>query len=306
METIKIKAPATIANLVCGFDILGMALKEPFDIMELRRSSTKGVRIAHKDAFNLPTDPQQNIAGVVLLAALEKVNADFGVEMIIDKHIRPGSGLGSSAASAAGAAVAINKLLDNVFSPKELIELAMIGEALASGSRHADNIAPCVFGGITLIRSLKDMDIISLPIPDVFVTVVHPHIEIKTSDARKILKQNIALKDAICQWGNVAALVAGIMKNDAALIGRSLEDVLIEPARSILIPSFDEVKEKSILSGALGGGISGAGPSVFMLSQTLEIAERVGKSMREIYNRIGLPHEVYISGIASEGVSILS
>ena len=216
------KAPGTVANLVCGFDILGLALNEPFDIMEFELTDNPGIIIQNRDNFNLPTEPERNVAGVVLLAALEKVKSNKGISVTIEKRIKPGSGLGSSAASAAGAAVGANQLLGDVFSRDEVVQLAMIGEKLASGVKHADNITPCIMGGVTLIRSIHPLDIIPVPTPDLHVTVVHPQIEVRTSDARQILKQQIYLKDAIKQWGNIAGLVAGFMSNDVDLIGRSL------------------------------------------------------------------------------------
>ena len=181
----------------------------------------------------------------------------------------------------------------------------MFGEELASGSRHADNIAPCLFGGITLVKSSEPMDIIPLSSPDLYVSAVHPQVEVKTSDARQILKKNIQMKDAVKQWGNVAGLVAGILKNDNQLISRSLEDVLVEPVRSILIPKFDEVKKQSLALGALGGGISGSGPSIFMLSETKEIADKVAENMQKIYNEIGIENFVYVSKINDQGIRIV-
>lgn len=294
-----------MANLVCGFDILGLALNEPCDIMEFRLLDEPKVIIHNRDAYNLPTDPEQNVAGVVLLAAIEKAGGTIGFEVTIEKHIKPGSGLGSSAASAAGAAVGANKLLGNRFSTDELIQLAMIGEKLATGVKHADNITPCILGGVTLIRSILPIDIVPLASPDLYVTVVHPQIEVRTSDARQILKQLIYLKDAIKQWGNIAGLVAGFMRNDKQLIGRSLEDVIIEPVRSILIPGFDEIKAKCKQAGALGGGISGSGPSIFMLSETEQVAREVGRIMHGIYERIGVENNVYVTTISNEGVRVV-
>ena len=181
----------------------------------------------------------------------------------------------------------------------------MIGEKLASGVKHADNITPCIMGGVTLIRSIHPLDIIPVPTPDLHVTVVHPQIEVRTSDARQILKQQIYLKDAIRQWGNIAGLVAGFMSNDIDLIGRSLEDVIIEPVRSILIPGFDEVKTKCKEAGALGGGISGSGPSIFMLSKNEVTAKEVGNIMREVYEKIGIENFVYVTTINKKGVEVL-
>ena len=306
MKNIKLQVPGTVANLVCGFDILGMALNEPFDEMEFKLLDERKIIIHHEDEFHLPTEPEKNVAGVVLLKILEKLeNQNIGFEVTINKKIKPGSGLGSSAASAAGAAFGANELLGNIFSKEELVYFAMFGEELASGSRHADNIAPCLFGGITLVKSSEPMDIIPLSSPDLYVTAVHPQVEVKTSDARQILKKNIQMKDAVKQWGNVAGLVAGILKNDNQLISRSLEDVLVEPVRSILIPKFDEVKKQSLVLGALGGGISGSGPSIFMLSETKEIAEKVAENMRKIYNEIGIENFVYVSKINDQGIRIV-
>lgn len=305
METVTIKSPGTVANLVCGFDILGLALNEPADWMELSLLDKPEIIIQNKDDFNLPTDPAKNVAGVVLQSIIEKQGGNTGFRLSVEKHIKPGSGIGSSAASAAGAAVAANHLLGNIFSNEELVQFAMNGEKLASGVKHADNIAPCIYGGVTLIRSIHPLDIVSIPAPDMFVTVVHPQIEVRTADARQILKQQVLLKDAIKQWGNIAGLVTGFMKNDYELIGRSLEDVIIEPVRSILIPGFDELKSKCKEAGALGGGISGSGPSVFMLSKNEKKARDVESVMKDIYNRIGIQYNTYVTTINNKGVEIL-
>lgn len=305
MKQITVQTPATVANLVCGFDVLGMALEAPFDIMQVKILDEPGVTITSRDGFPLPTDPAQNTAGAPLLAMLEELNQPIGFEVIIDKHIKPGSGIGSSAASAAGAVVAANHLLGNIFSKEDLTRFAMFGEKVASGVKHADNIAPCIYGGITLIRSIFPLDIVAIPAPRLYVTVVHPQIEVRTADARQILRKEVLLKDAIRQWGNIAGLVAGFFKNDYELIGRSLEDVLIEPVRSMLIPGFDEVKHRCKEAGALGGGISGSGPSIFMLSTDPVTAEKVEKAMKTIYEKIGLAHHTYITTINQEGVKIV-
>jgi len=302
---ITVHSPATVANLVCGFDILGLALDKPYDIMEVKLLDEPKVIIHNRDEFNLPTDPEKNVAGVVLLAAMEKAGGRCGFEVTIEKHIMPGSGIGSSAASAAGAAVAANKLLGNIFSVDDVVQLAMNGEKLASGVKHADNIAPCILGGVSLIRSIHPLDIISIPSPELFVTVVHPQIEVRTSDARQILRQQVLLKDAIRQWGNIAGLVTGFLKGDLDLIGRSLEDVIIEPVRSILIPGFDEVKRGCKEAGALGGGISGSGPSVFMLSKDENTALGVENVMQGVYDRIGIDYHTYVTTINREGVKVV-
>jgi homoserine kinase len=305
LKNIKIHSPATVANLVCGFDILGMALQEPYDIMHFKLLDEPKVVIINKDDFNLPTEPEKNVAGVVLLSIMEKLGNNTGFEVEIEKHIKPGSGIGSSAASAAGAAVGANHLLGNIFSNDEVVQFAMNGEKLASGVKHADNIAPCILGGVSLIRSIHPLDIIPLPSPDLYVTVVHPQIEVRTSDARQILRKQVLLKDAIRQWGNIAGLVAGFLKNDYGLIGRSLEDVIIEPVRSILIPGFNEVKTKCKEAGALGGGISGSGPSVFMLSINEAIAKETENVMKEVYDRMGIEYNTYVTTINKKGVEIV-
>jgi homoserine kinase len=301
---ITVHAPATIANLVCGFDVLGLALNDPCDVMTLSISDTPGIRIQHNDAFNLPTIPEQNVAGVSLIELIQEIDNKIGFDLIIEKHIKPGSGLGSSAASAAGAVVAANHLLGNIFSKEDLVRFAMAGEKLASGVKHADNISPGIFGGITLIRSIFPLDIVSLTAPPMFVAVVHPQIEVKTSDAREILRKEVLLKDAIKQWGNIAGLVAGFMKNDYGLISRSLEDVIIEPVRSMLIPGFDDVKKKSVDAGALGGGISGSGPSIFMLCEEKSTALKVEKIMKDIYDNTGLKYHTYVTTINKEGIKV--
>jgi len=314
-QWIKIKAPATVANMVCGFDILGFAVNSPYDEMEMRwmprADNEPSIRIINIDNYNLPTDPEKNVAGAALLAFLEEYeekqkssSPKIKFEVKINKLIKPGSGVGSSAASSAGAVVGANYLVGNIFSKDDLVRFAMNGEKIASGVKHADNIAPCIFGGVTLVRSIFPLEIIALPSPALHVTIVHPQIEVRTSDARSILRQQVLLKDAIKQWGNIAGLVAGLMKSDYDLIGRSLEDVIIEPVRSILIPGFDALKLACKQAGALGGGISGSGPSIFMLSKTKEIAIAVEKEMKQLYDSISLPHHTYVTSINQTGVEI--
>ena len=305
-KTITVLSPGTVANLVCGFDVLGLCLDTPNDEMQVTINDRNEISIRSADGYELPTDPALNTAGAPLLEMIAQLHGSLGFEIVIKKNIKPGSGIGSSAASAAGAVVAANHLLGNIFSKEEMVSFAMFGEKVASGVKHADNVAPCIYGGVTLIRSIFPLDIISIPAPELYVTVVHPQIEVRTSDARQILKKQVLLKDAIKQWGNIGGLVAGFMKNDYDLIGRSLEDVIIEPIRSILIPGFDDVKIKSKEAGALGGGISGSGPSVFMLSKDEETANRVSVVMKQVYEKIGLDHHVYVTKINNNGVTIKS
>lgn len=300
---ISIKSPATIANLVCGFDILGLALEEPYDIMTLENTDQQGLEIIHVDGHGLPTEPEQNVSGAALLAMMEEMNEVPKWKLTIDKRIKPGSGLGSSAASAAGAVFAANKLLGNPFTNEDLIRFAMFGEKVASGVKHADNITPCLLGGVTLIRSIHPLDIISISAPELFITVVHPQIEVRTADARQILKKEVPLKQAIKQWGNIAGLVAGLMQGDHALIGRSLEDVIIEPVRSILIPGFEETKRRSLEAGALGGGISGSGPSIFMLSKDEKTAAAVEQEMNKVYTAIGIEYKTYLTKLNMKGIT---
>lgn len=304
MDEISVLAPATVSNVVCGFDCLGFALEEPFDEMTVRRIGEKTIRIINHDNFALPTDPKQNVAGVALLALLDAAKIDSGFEVDITKHIKPGSGIGSSSASSCGGVVAANHILGDRFSKLELAEFAMEGEKLASGERHADNVAPCIFGGFTLVRSISPLDIVPIDFPPLFATVIHPQIEIRTSEARAMLPKEVPLNDAVSQWSNVGSLVAGLAKGDYDLIARSMEDLIVEPVRKSLIPRFDELKSASLESGALGGGISGSGPSVFMLCKTSEMAENVERAMRTVYSETGIEFNTYVSRIASNGCRI--
>lgn len=305
-EKLTILAPGTVANMVCGFDVLGFALEDPCDEIDIALIPEKRIIIQPDPVYHLPTEPEKNVAGAALLAMLDAMDGPIGFDITIRKHIKPGSGIGSSAASAAGAVVAANHLLNHRFSKEELVQFAMFGEKVASGVKHADNIAPCIYGGITLIRSIFPLDVVALPAPNLHVTIVHPQIEVRTADARAILKQNVLLKDAIKQWGNIAGLVAGIIQNDLPLIGRSLQDHIIEPVRSILIPGFDEIKQRSMAAGALGGGISGSGPSVFMLSADKATALAVEKEMQAVFARIGIDHHTYVTTINPQGVKLKS
>jgi homoserine kinase len=303
-RSVKVYPPGTVANLVCGFDVLGLCLNDPCDEMDISITGEKKVVIKSADGYNLPSDPTQNTAGAPLIDMLQELNAEVGFEVIIKKNIKPGSGIGSSAASAAGAVVGANFLLGDIFTKEQLVRFAMSGEKVASGVKHADNVAPCIYGGITLIRSIFPLDIIPIEAPPLWVTVVHPQIEVRTSDARQILRKEVLLKDAIKQWGNIAGLVAGFIQKDYSLIGRSLEDVIIEPVRSILIPGFSDVKKQSKAVGALGGGISGSGPSIFMLSTDEATALAVKEQMHAVYNGIGLDHYVYVTTINNQGVKV--
>jgi len=305
MNSIKVKSPATVANIVCGFDILGLCLDNPYDEFTISLCDEVGVTIENIDNYNLPNDATKNVSGVALLKMIEAEKNIKGFHLTSNKIIKPGSGIGSSAASAAGVVVAANHLLGNKYSKQELVNFAMYGEEIASGAKHADNIAPAIFGGITLIRSNSPLDIISIDYPELFVTILHPQIEVKTADARNILPIEIPLKNAVTQWANVAGLVTGLMQHDYNLISRSLQDVVVEPYRSKLIPYFYEVKNAGINAGALGGGISGSGPSIFMLSKTVEIADSVELAMKNIYSKTGIDFHTHTSKINKEGVRFI-
>jgi len=306
MNEIKIFCPATIANLSCGFDVLGLCLQTAGDEMIIRKSQIKGVRITKIVGADLPFETERNVAGVAALAMLETIETEFGFEIEIYKHIKAGSGIGSSAASAAGAVFGINELLGRPFTRKELVLFAMQGEKLASGNAHADNVAPALLGGFTLVRSSNPLDVIRIESPsELYATVVHPQIELKTSDARSVLKQTVSLKSAITQWGNVGALVAGLYTQDYDLIGRSLHDEIVEPLRSVLIPGFDLIKKTALENGALGSGISGSGPSIFALSKGKETADKIAKAMSAVYDQMKLPYEIHVSSVNPEGMKIL-
>ncbi|MBM1107830.1 homoserine kinase [Aurantibacter crassamenti] len=303
MNEIRIFCPATIANISCGFDVLGVALDAVGDEMVVRKTSDKGIKITKLTGQDLPLETEKNVAGVAGLALLENSDYKGGFEIEIYKKIKAGSGIGSSAASSTGAVWAMNKLLGEPFSTLELVKFAMEGERLASGVAHADNVAPALFGGFTLVRSYDPLDVIPIPSPDeLFATVIHPQIEVKTSDSRSVLKTNITLAQGIKQWGNVGGLVAGLFTSDYDLIGRSLVDHIIEPIRSILIPGFENVKTEAIKSGALGCGISGSGPSIFAFSKGEATAKKVATSMKEVYQNIGIDYDVHVSKINAAGI----
>lgn len=307
MNEIKIFCPATIANLNCGFDILGLCLETIGDEMIIRKYPDKGIKIAKIVGADLPMETDKNVAGVAALAIIENLDLDFGFEIEIYKNLKAGSGIGSSSASAAGAVYGINELLGKPFSKVELVNFAMKGEAIASGSEHADNVAPCILGGFTLIRGYEPLDIIQIISPnELYAVVLHPHIEVKTSDARAVIQPIIPLKLTITQTGNLGGLIAGLYTNDYDLIGRSLQDVIVEPFRKHLIPNFEEVKNAALQNGALGAGISGAGPSIFALCKGKETAEKVAKGMKESYSSTGIEFDIHVSKVNSKGTEIIT
>ena len=306
MEEIKVFSPATVANVACGFDVLGFCLDGIGDEMIIRKSKDKGVRITVSDGYDLPLDIDKNIAGVSAKALYEKVNPDFGFELEIYKRIKPGSGIGSSAASAVGSVFGMNQLLGKPFNQNELIEFAMKGEALASAAEHADNIAPALLGGFTLVKNLNPLRILQIPSPeDLYAVIVHQQIEIKTSEARSVLPAQIKLRDATIQWANLGSLIHALHTNDYALIGECLEDVVAEPYRSKVIPAYGILKQAAKTAGALGTSISGSGPSIFSLCQGIDIAKKISSAQKKVLNSTDVSFEVYISKINTKGVSIL-
>nr|WP_321233058.1 homoserine kinase [uncultured Psychroserpens sp.] len=306
MKELKIFSPATVANVSCGFDVLGFCLDSIGDEMIIRKTDKKGIHITKIEGYDLPYEAEKNVAGVSALAMLEDAQPDCGFEIEIYKNIKPGSGVGSSSASAVGSVFAMNELLGKPYNKTQLTNFAMKGEALASQSEHADNIAPAIFGGFTLVKSVAPLEVIQLPTPkDLFAVIIHPQIEIKTSEARSILPKQVALQDAITQWSNVGSLVHALHTNDYTLLSKSLTDVVVEPYRSELIPHFDAVRQNALKHGALGCGISGSGPSIFSLCHGKDNAQNVAKAIKDLYSKTNILFEIYSSKINTQGIKIL-
>ena len=277
MESVRMFAPATVANVSCGFDVLGFAVNEPGDEIILQKNDTGELKIdtITGDGGKLPTDPSKNTATVSIQQYLKHLGLSQGFTLTLHKKMPLGSGMGSSAASSVAGVVAANKLLGEPLAESDLLPFAMEGERIACGSAHADNVAPALYGGLVLIRSYDPLDVIRIATPDdLFCTLIHPKIQIRTEDARAIMKRQIALPKAVQQWGNLAGLIAGFLQKDYALIARSMQDVIAEPVRSILIPGFNNVRQAALDSGVLGFSISGSGPSMFALSQGADIAKK--------------------------------
>jgi len=307
-ESIKVFAPATVANVSCGFDVLGFAVDAPGDEVILRKTPGSGLKIKSitGDEGRLTKDPLKNTVGVSISNFLYKIGSDQGIEIELNKKMPLGSGLGSSAASSVAGVFAVNELLGRPLTQEELLPFAMEGERIACGSAHADNVAPSLIGGFVLIRSYSPLDVVKIPTPsDLYATLIHPHIEVQTKDARSILKKQIQLKDAVIQWGNVGGLIAGLMLSDYGLIGRSMQDVIVEPVRSILIPGFEEVKQSALDAGALGCGISGSGPSLFALSTSEATAHNVAQAMTRAFDAINIGSDIFVSKINHNGPIIL-
>jgi homoserine kinase len=308
-NTIRASAPATVANVCCGFDILGFAVHSPSDEVVLTFTDSNEVVMTRisGDGGRLPLDANKNTASVAVLSYLKGIGEQTGVGIELIKKLPLGSGMGSSAASAAAALVAINSYFNNPLTREQLIPYAMEAERIACGSAHADNVAPSLLGGVVLIRDYHPLDVVKIPTAVKLVcTLVHPHLELRTEDSRRVLKPTLSLKEAITQNGNTAGLMVGLMSADYDLIGRSLKDVIAEPIRSVFIPGFDEMKTKIKLAGAMGGGISGSGPTLFALSRDEEIAQRVGEVLRDHFASYELSSDIHISSINNEGAKILS
>ena len=306
MNEIKIFSPATVANVSCGFDVLGFCLDSVGDDMIIRKTDKKGIYITKIEGFDLPFEAELNVAGVSALAMYDAIDVDFGFEIEIYKNIKPGSGIGSSAASAVGSVFGMNELLGKPFNKTQLTEFAIKGEALASKCEHADNLAPALFGGFTLVKSVSPLQILEIPSPaNLYATIIHPQIEIKTSEARAILPKQVPLQDAITQWANVGSLIHALHTNNYQLLKDSLHDVIVEPYRSQLIPHFNDVKNTALQNGALGTGISGSGPSIFSLCEGIENAINVKDAIKKIYSKTKIDFDIHVSKINNEGVKIL-
>ncbi len=306
MNEIKIFSPATVANVACGYDVLGFCLDAVGDEMLIRKVDKKGIRITKIEGFELPFKTELNVAGVSALEMYEALQPDCGFEIEIYKNIKPGSGIGSSAASAVGSVFGMNALLGKPFNKTELTQFAMKGEALASKCEHADNLAPALFGGFTLVKSLSPLEILEIPSPDnLYATIIHPQIEIKTVDSRAILPKEVKLQEAIVQWANFGSLIHSLHTNNYQLMKSSLHDAIIEPHRSKLIPFYKEVKQAALNAGALGTNISGSGPSIFSLCKGIETATLVSDAIKKVYLSTGIKFDIHISKINIEGIKVL-
>lgn len=306
-DNVRVFAPATVANMICGFDILGFAVNQPGDEVYMKRVDTPGVRIVKitGDQGRLPLDADQNtVSACVKLMLADLGVADvLGLEIELHKHMPIGSGLGSSAASTVGGVYAANEILGRPLTKEQLLPYCIEGERLACGHGHADNVAPALYGGITLIRGeTDDLDVVQLPVPSkLHASIVFPQVDVPTRDARQLIKQKVLLKDAVVQWGNIAGLIAGLYREDYDLIARSMHDVLIEPTRAILIPQFDEMKEIAMGQGALSFGISGSGPSVVGISKDLETAQKISESIQNHLKKHEIDFFAYVSKVNAEG-----
>ncbi|WP_158798391.1 homoserine kinase [Pedobacter sp. L105] len=308
-ESVKVFAPATVANVVCGFDVLGFAVNEPGDEVIMRITDNPGVIISKitGDEGRLPLNPAKNTVSASVQDYLKHIGrTDIGIDIELHKKMPIGSGLGSSSASTVAGLFAINTLMDNLLTAQELVPFAMKGEELACGYGHADNVAPAILGGFVLIRSYEPLDVISLPFPEeLYAAIVYPEVDVPTKDARQMIRSKVLLKDAVKQWGNVAGLVTGLFMKDYDLIGRSMVDVLVEPTRSILIPDFYKMRSLAIELGAISFGISGSGPSVFALTKDPDTAHRITAALQKQLKSIQINSLSFVSSVNKKGPVIL-
>ena len=309
LKSITVTAPASVSNIGCGFDVMGFAIHLVSDELTLSiakdHNDIKFKNIVG-DSGRLSRNINKNTCTIAIKSLLDSRNIKTGLNLSLKKKIGFGSGLGSSAASAVAGVYAVNKLLNLNLSKSELLEHAIAGESFASDAIHADNVAPSLFGGFILIRSYNPIDIIKIDAPkNLFCTIIFPQIEIKTSEARKIIGKNIPLKNAITQWGNVGALISGIYQKNFDLIGRSINDVVAEPKRSKLIPGYDAIKQTALEAGAYGCNISGSGPAIFALSNSKSNAEKIGRAMKVAAKKVNLASKLYISKINSIGPKVI-
>ena len=305
-EEIKVYAPATVSNVGPGFDLLGFALESPGDELMVRRNGTTKLVLYNETDCELPTDTELNVAAVAAASLLRELHSYEGFDLVFKKKIHPGSGVGSSAASCVAAVVGINELLGSPFETEELLPFAMEGEKLASGATHADNIAPALLGGITLIRSNDPLDIKHIPYPDeLWCAVIHPHLEIKTAESRKLIPGTVPLETALQQCGNLAGLVAGLSTGDYPLIGRSVNDLFAEPHRIHLLPDYEALKTSALNAGSVGTGLSGSGPSVFSLCRGEAMATEVGRIMHKHFSKRNIESRIYLSRISPDGCKLI-
>lgn len=310
LDQVRVFAPATVANMICGFDVLGFAVDHPGDEVAMYRVAQPGVRIRSiaGDDGRLPLDADKNTvsACVKMLLTHLGLQDELGIEIELTKHMPIGSGLGSSSASTVAGLFAINTLLGNPLSKGELMPFCVEGERLACGHGHADNVAPALMGGITLIRGHNPLDVISLPVPDaLYAGIVFPQVDVPTRDARQLIKEKVLLKDAVTQWGNIAGLVAGLYESNYDLISRSMHDVLIEPTRAILIPEFYEMKRIALAAGALSFGISGSGPSVVAIAKGEAVARQAATEIQQHLTACDIDSFKYVSAVNVDGPKIL-
>lgn len=306
-KQIKVFAPASIGNIGAGFDVLGAAIMQPGDIVVARRVPESGLHFQlHHSSTPVPAS-SSNVAAHVAQLIIDECRPSFGIALTLHKKMPVGSGLGSSGASCAAAALAVNALLTKPLSKYDLLSFAVEGERIASGTAHADNVAPSLLGGICLIRHYHPLEVIKLPIKNnLFWVVAHPHMIIETRGARGILPKSILLSTASSQLGNIGGLIIGLMTGNKELAGRSIEDHLAEPARAPLIPGFYDVKQAALQSGALGFSISGSGPSVFAVTPSLLIAKQVAHNIKTTFARSAkLKCDIYISRINQQGAKII-